>query len=67
MKADHVGSRIAHLTIDVHLIPPHGPLGETDAAMEFGRQIAADCIQLLRIVAEHEGFAVETELRMVVY
>lgn len=67
MKADHVGSRIAHLTIDVHLIPPHGPLGETDAAMEFGRQIAADCIQLLRIVAEHEGFKVETELRMVVY
>ena len=60
--------RIIHQSFDITMIPPQdGNLGETDMALEIGKGLIREAIQLLRAAAEAEGFKVEIEFGQVVY
>lgn len=60
--ADHVEGRFIHMAFDVTLYPEKTDhLGDTDAAMDYGRQLIKEAMLLIQMVAEAEGFRAEIE------
>ena len=56
------------MNIYVRLTPPQGgEIGDTEAAAEIGRGLIREAMLLLKNAGEAEGFAVEMDVRQVIY
>lgn len=67
MLSDKVEGRVISVKCTVRLIPPDGPLGETDAAMAIGKGLINEVFHQLKAVCEGEGFIVDMDVTQVVY
>lgn len=66
--ADTVEGRFIHMAFDVTLYPEKTEyLGDTDAAMDYGRQLIKEAMLLIQMVAEADGFRAEIEASNTVY
>ena len=66
--ADTVEGRFIHMAFDVTLYPEKTEhLGDTDAAMDYGRQLIREAMLLIQMVAEADGFRAEIEASNTVY
>ncbi|HEY6020106.1 MAG TPA: hypothetical protein VIY48_09450 [Candidatus Paceibacterota bacterium] len=66
--ADTVEGRFIHMAFDVTLFPEQTEhLGDTDAAMDYGRQLIREAMLLIQMVAQAEGFRAEIEASNTVY
>ena len=65
--AEQAQGRIISAHIDVMLTPPHGEIGETDAADEIGHLLIDGALRLLKQAAEKNGFKVEIDINQVVF
>lgn len=60
--------RIIHLIFDATLFPPEtGNPGETDPAIDIGRELLKRAAQQLQLDAHRAGFRVEVEAKTIVY
>lgn len=66
--AEKAAGRVISLRFLVRLTPPQGgELGDTDGAAEIGEGLAREAMLVLKNRGEAEGFAVDVEVRPVVY
>ena len=66
--AEQCLGRMIHITLDVFLRTPVSPdLGDTDPAWEIGKQVGRESAQAIKTQCEAAGFAVEVDIRQVVY